>query len=82
MIVVTYETDRKEYSEGMLKYSCEKNGIELVVLGQGVEWNGTKDKIYGYLNYVSQLSDDEVVVCCDNRDVIIVLSWVDFLYGH
>ena len=71
MIVVTYETDKKEYSEGMLKYSCEKNGIELVVLGQGVEWNGTKDKIYGYLNYVSQLSDDEVVVCCDNRDVIL-----------
>ena len=35
------------------------------------EWNGTKQKIFAYLDYVKGLDPDELVICCDNRDVII-----------
>ena len=71
MRVVTFETDPKEYHDGLLKYTCEVNGVPLKVLGIGEEWVGVKQKIFGYLDYMKGLPEDEIVICCDNRDVII-----------
>ena len=71
MRVVTFETDPKEYHDGLLKYTCEVNGVALKVLGIGEEWIGVKQKIFGYLDYMKGLPEDEIVICCDNRDVII-----------
>ena len=71
MKVVTFETDIDKYQHGLLKYTCESNGVPLEVIGLDVEWVGTKQKIFGYLDYLKGLAADEVVICCDNRDVII-----------
>ena len=69
--VITYETSRKEWDNSLLQYTCKRNGFELDVLGQHEEWNGTKQKLFSYLDYVKGLDPDELVICCDNRDVII-----------
>lgn len=69
--VITYETSRKEWDNSLLQYTCMVNGFELDVLGQHEKWDGTKQKIFVYLDYVKGLDPDELVICCDNRDVII-----------
>ncbi len=71
MQIITFESDLDEYQHSLLKYTCEVNGIPLEVIGLGVEWVGTRQKIFGYLDYLKGLAADEVVICCDNRDVII-----------
>ena len=71
MRVITFETNPKEYHDGLLKYTCEANSVPLKVLGIGEEWVGVKQKIFGYLDYMKGLPEDEIVICCDNRDVII-----------
>ncbi len=50
--VITYETSRKEWDNSLLQYTCKRNGFELDVLGQHEEWNGTKQKLFSYLDYV------------------------------
>ena len=69
--VITYETSRKEWDKSLLQYICKRNSFELDVLGQHEEWNGTKQKIFAYLEHLKGLDPDELVICCDNRDVII-----------
>tara|TARA_Y100000310_G_scaffold344080_1_gene455006 strand:- start:2478 stop:3323 length:846 start_codon:yes stop_codon:yes gene_type:complete len=71
MQVVTYETNSKEYNEGLLKYTCKANKVPLKVLGVGDEWFGVRQKSFGYIDFLKELPSDEIVVCCDNRDVII-----------
>ena len=69
--VVTFETNEYQYSNGLLKYTCEENGFPLEVLGIGDEWVGTRQKVFAYLEYLKGIAPDEIVICCDNRDVII-----------
>ena len=47
------------------------NGISLDILGIGEKWVRIKLKIAVYLDDVKGLAPDEIVVCCDRRDMII-----------
>ena len=71
IIVVTFETDSKKYVDGLLKYTCQANNFPLSVLGIGQNSIGAEQKIFAYLDFVKGLPTNEIVICCDNRDVII-----------
>ena len=60
-----------EYHKSLLTYACKANGISLDILGIGEKWGRIKQKIAVYLDDVKGLAPDEIVVCCDRRDMII-----------
>lgn len=80
IIVATFETDSKQYYNGLLRYTCKANNIPLTVLGINEQWVGVKQLIFGYLDFVQSLSPDEIVICCDNRDVIIPANVDEILW--
>ena len=61
MRVITFETNPKEYHDGLLKYTCEKNGFQLELLGIGDKWNGTKQKVFAYLEYLKGITSNDLV---------------------
>lgn len=74
MEVITYETSYPKFKDSLLKYTCERYDVKLTVLGLGDEFKGVFQKIIAFSEYVSTLSDDDIVMCCDSRDVFI---WSD-----
>ncbi len=61
-----------------LKNSLQ-NGWEHVILGQGVKWESWQTRTKSYINYVSTLPENEVVVLCDAFDVLCLRSSDNFL---
>ena len=46
----------------------DNNAIKIILEPSGEKWIGTKHQTAGYLDYVKDLAQDEIVVCCDNRE--------------
>ena len=71
MHVLTYETHPDKFHDGLLKYTCNVNNIQLKVIGIGEKWISLKQKTLAVIDYLENVPEDEIVICCDNRDVII-----------
>lgn len=53
----------------MFKKTLDSYNWNYEFIGEGLKWNGFKDKIYGYYNKLQQLHDNKIVVLSDARDV-------------
>ena len=56
----------------IMKESCKRNNIELVVLGLGQKWTGFSMKFELWLEYLNTLPDNEIVMINDDYDVIML----------
>ena len=56
----------------VLKESCLKNNIELIVLGFGEKWKGFTWRFDLLRKYISKLDPDEIIIVGDAFDVIIL----------
>jgi GR25 family glycosyltransferase involved in LPS biosynthesis len=69
-IVVLYETDLNNCKEAqMCKKTLETHNWQHTFIGEGMKWNGFRDRIVGYSNFLDKLKDDKIVVLSDARDV-------------
>lgn len=73
MHIITVATHSEGYFP-WLKMSCERNNIDLVVLGWGKEWKGYTWRCHLILEYIKNLQDDEIICFIDAYDVIILQS--------
>lgn len=55
-----------------LLVSCEKNGIDLEVIGLGMPYYGNGTKLIRMADYLNTLDDEDIVMFVDAYDVIIV----------
>lgn len=56
----------------ILVQSCEKNNIELIVLGLNKKWQGFTMRFKLWLQYLKTLNENEIVLMTDAYDVIIL----------
>lgn len=61
-----------------LKNSIKK-GWEHIILGKGVKWESWHTRTKAYIEYLSQLPKDEIVVLCDAFDVLCIRDNDGFL---
>ena len=69
-IILATEENIGYYS--ILKKSCKKNNIDLIILGLGKNWEGFTMKFYEYYNYLQNINSNEIVMINDAYDVIIL----------
>lgn len=67
--IVTISTEKKFYYPHLVE-SCKKNKGKLITLGMNEEWRGYNWRFRKMLNYLSNLSDDNIVCFIDGYDVI------------
>ena len=80
MNIITYETNYKEFNSSLLKYTCSKyDDIRLTVLGIGDKFKGVYQKILAFSKYVRNLDPNDIVMCCDSRDVFVWASGSEIL---
>ena len=72
-IVISYENDSTNKNSILFKKTLENNGWDFKFIGEGVKWNGFRDKILGYYNEIdneiNNYHDDKVIILSDARDV-------------
>lgn len=74
-LLVTYENDLQNNTNSQfLKETLINNNWEFAFIGEGKKWNGVKDKIQSYKDFLSNLLYDKIVVLSDARDVICLRS--------
>jgi hypothetical protein len=56
----------------ILKESCAKNNLELIILGFGKKWEGFTWRFSLLKEYLSSLDPDEIVLVTDGFDVIVL----------
>lgn len=78
-IVLTFDNNPDNAETQFFLGSLKKHDWEYEVVGVGTEWNGVKSKIIGYLNCLSQIHDDKIVVLSDARDVICLRNSKHFV---
>lgn len=73
-LVLSYENDLSNNKNAQLfKKTLEGYNWEYEFIGEGMKWNGFRDKILGYYNFlIDNLPDDKIVVLSDSRDVFCV----------
>lgn len=69
---ITFATEDNIAYYSILKKSCKKNNIDLIVLGLGKKWEGFTMRFYEYYNYLQKLDSNEIVMINDAYDVIIL----------
>ncbi len=77
MKLVTVATKSDAYFPWLL-LSCERNNISLNVLGWGEKWQGFNWRNKLVLQFVADLSDDEIVCFIDAFDVIVLRDFENF----
>lgn len=69
-IVLSYENQLLVNKNSMMfKKTLEHHKWDYQFIGEGLKWNSSKDKIYGYYKELQLLNDDKIVVLSDARDV-------------
>jgi GR25 family glycosyltransferase involved in LPS biosynthesis len=70
-LVLSYENDlSNNQNTKLFKKTLEKHNWEYEFIGEGIKWNGFRDKIIGYYNFLNNnLPDDKIVILSDARDV-------------
>ena len=75
-LVLSYENDLSNNQNAQLfKKTLEKHKWQYEFIGEGMKWNGFRDKIIGYYKFlIDNLPDDKIVVLSDSRDVFCLKS--------
>lgn len=69
-LVVSYENQLSVNKNSMMfKKTLDRYNWDYEFIGEGLKWNGFKDRIYGYYNELDRLNDNKIVVLSDARDV-------------
>jgi hypothetical protein len=70
-LVLSYENDLSNNKNSQLfKKTLEKHNWKYEFIGEGIKWNGFRDRVLGYYNFLNnKLPDDKIVVLSDARDV-------------
>jgi hypothetical protein len=70
-LVLSYENDLSNNKNAQLfKKTLEKYNWRYEFIGEGIKWNGFRDRVLGYYNFLNNnLPDDKIVVLSDARDV-------------
>jgi GR25 family glycosyltransferase involved in LPS biosynthesis len=70
-LALSYENDLSNNQNAQIfKKTLEKYNWEYKFIGEGIKWNGFRDKVIGYYNFLNNnLIDDKIVVLSDARDV-------------
>jgi hypothetical protein len=76
---IAVETDIHNSVEKKLLHSCAINGIDIHILGRGVEWISFMTKINLLVEYL-QTINEEIVCVTDSRDVLFI-SNEDTIYN-
>jgi hypothetical protein len=73
-LVLSYENDLSNNQNAQLfKKRLEEYNWEYKFIGEGMKWNGFRDRVIGYYNFlIDNLPDDKIVVLSDSRDVFCV----------
>ena len=67
-----YETDPTSHSANVLKNTAEDLfGLDTTVFGNNDKFNGFSSKYESFRPYLSEVSDDTLVILADGRDVLI-----------
>ena len=69
--VVTLATEEKGYFK-WLKQSCERNGVNLTVLGMGMEWRGYMMKCELLKDMLENEDDNNIICVVDAYDVLML----------
>jgi hypothetical protein len=78
-IVISYENDSTNKNSILFKKTLENNGWDFKFIGEGVKWNGFRDRIIGYYNEINNYHDDKVIILSDARDVFCLRNH-DFFF--
>lgn len=70
-VVIAYGTEKQAYFDLFIK-SCQRFGIDPVILGWGERWEGTCKKLVSISNYIKDLAEDEMILSVDPFDVIFL----------
>lgn len=70
-VVIAYGTEKQAYFNLFLQ-SCQRFGIEPVLLGWGDQWAGTCKKLRSICRYIRDLPGDEIILSVDPFDVIFL----------
>lgn len=73
-IVISYETDTDNKNYILYKKTLENNKWDYKFIGQGLKWNGFRDKIIGYYNEIQKYPDNKIFILTDARDVFCLRS--------
>lgn len=69
---VTVATDKKAYFD-IMQNSCQRNGIDLTVLGMNTKWKGFSMRFELLKKYLDSLSDEnEIIMMNDAYDVVFL----------
>jgi hypothetical protein len=68
-LVISYETDIANNNAAMFKKTLNKNGWQYIFIGEGIKWNGFRDRVFAYYKQLELLNDDKIVILSDARDV-------------
>ena len=69
---ITVATEKNIGYYTILEESCEKNNIDLIVLGLGHKWTGFTMRLTLWDNYLKTLDENEIIMINDAYDVIII----------
>lgn len=80
-LVITYDNQPyKETNTNNLIETLEKYNYSYKILGEGEEWKGWYGRFKSYYNYISTLDENEYILICDGRDVLLNnQSPIDFM---
>ena len=79
-MVLLYENDLNNCKEAqMCKKTLENHNWQHIFIGEGIKWNGFRDRILGYYHFLDKLKDDKIVVLSDSRDVFCLQNSTFFI---
>jgi len=82
MRLITYTTSKVGYLEALEK-SAKRNGFEIIILGQGKEWNGLNQKFMDVGEYLHSLPNKEEVVCyVDGYDCVVLGTSEEMMHHY
>lgn len=70
-MVLAYATEKQAYFDLFIE-SCQRFGIDPVILGWGERWEGTCKKLVTICDYIKDRPADEMVLSVDPFDVIFL----------
>ena len=79
-LVISYENNMENSENSLLfKKTLERCNWEYMFIGEGVKWNGFKNRINSYYNCLQNLPEEKIVVFSDARDVFCLRSPLTFM---
>ena len=70
-LVLAYCTGKLGYFD-LFTASCERHGIEPVLLGWGEKWIGSGQKLLAIRDFLTEIDKDEIVISVDPYDIVFL----------